>query len=606
MSPTRTQLDRLTTLVHLSRMLTSELDSSEIVHQVLYSAIDLIPAADAGTLYLYDDEADKLRAMDSIGFGPSIFKIALDPGEAAAGRAFHLGHGEIHASPEAIAVTLGTASPETLKYFREASQGVRTPRAAMSAALVFKSKPLGALVVDAMREGPAFGKEDLEFLEDFGRIAAVAIVNARVYESEHASRVRLEVLNAEITRQRDELDRRLRALDAMLETGRGGPDLQALTGKLAQLTSSRVYVLDGIARIRDVQPHGAPGADGEESSDRARDPRFSKLVERVGRARRRHSSSADGAHLVASPITAGSELLGFVVVDTDERAPDAVDEALVDSAALIASTVFVQEKALEEGDFRRRSDLLHRLLDGDVPKSASSMRPLQPPLLLAVGRVRRATGPERGADHNVTRALRTMSWDALREALPSSVVDVRDDCVVIACSLADRDVTARLGEELAAIAARFMRDSPEWSVRFAVTEALRDPALVAQAYNEAHLALKIRPWTEQPVVEVAGLGAYRLIITSTNASYAVQFSQRVLSRVLEHDRTLDGKILSTFRAYLAAGASVTAAAKELDVHTHTVQYRLAKLEELSGLSLRRSEDRLTLELSLRILDLLRP
>ncbi len=39
------------------------------------------------------------------------------------------------------------------------------------------------------------------------------------------------------------------------------------------------------------------------------------------------------------------------------------------------------------------------------------------------------------------------------------------------------------------------------------------------------------------------------------------------------------------------------------MHVHTVQYRLSRLEELTGLSLRNAEDRLTLELALRILDL---
>jgi hypothetical protein len=50
---------------------------------------------------------------------------------------------------------------------------------------------------------------------------------------------------------------------------------------------------------------------------------------------------------------------------------------------------------------------------------------------------------------------------------------------------------------------------------------------------------------------------------------------------------------------------VAATAKALHVHVHTVQCRLAKLEELIGLSLRKSEERLTLELSRRIHDLAR-
>jgi len=61
--------------------------------------------------------------------------------------------------------------------------------------------------------------------------------------------------------------------------------------------------------------------------------------------------------------------------------------------------------------------------------------------------------------------------------------------------------------------------------------------------------------------------------------------------------------MGTLRAYFATGSSLTATAKALGVHVHTIQYRLAKVEELTGLKLRQSEDRLTLELALRILDL---
>jgi GAF domain-containing protein len=595
--------ERLATLVQVSRMLTSELDPAEIVHQVLQNAIAHIPAADAGTLYLWDPDDDKLRASVTIGFGASIFNLALEVGEGAAGRAFHFGHGEIHPSEEAIAETLRTASADTLRHFRSASQGVRTPRAAMSAALVFKSKPLGAIVVDAIQDGPAFGPDDLEFIEDFARIAAVAIANARLYESERATRVRLEVLNAEITRQRDELDRRARSLDAMLETGRGRPDLAAVARRLASLTTSRVYILDGIARMRHVHP-SAPSEDAGPSRMRT-DAAFAQLVELVGRDRQRHSSVTDGAgHLVGSPVTAGPELLGYVVIDTFERRPDPVDEALVDSAALIVSTVFMLERALEEGDVRRRSDLLRRLLDGDPPKSASATRALQPPLLLAVGRVV-PTRPSQPAkiDPNLTRALRTATSNAVRGMLPSGVVDIRDDHVVIACSPADAALTARLVAELEDVVTRFARETRDWSARFAVSELVSDLAVLPQVHREVHLALEIRPRADRPVIQVSGLGAYRLIIGAAKANDVTDFSRRTFARVLKHDGSLDGKILSTFRAYLAAGASVTAAANDLGVHPHTVQYRLNRLEELTGLRLRDSEQRLTLELAFRILDL---
>src|SRR5271155_3276911 len=134
---------RLTTLLEVARMLTSELDLSEIVHQVLVRAIAVIPAADAGTLYLEDPNSGRLIVSDSVGFGPSMLKLSLKPGEAAAGRAFVTGHGAIYPDREAVWAALANATPETFKHFHEASEGPRSPNAALTAPLVFKGTVLG-------------------------------------------------------------------------------------------------------------------------------------------------------------------------------------------------------------------------------------------------------------------------------------------------------------------------------------------------------------------------------------------------------------------------------------------------------------------------------
>ena len=110
---------RLTTLLGVARMLTSELDLAEIVRQVLVRAIEVIPAADAGTLFSSRPESGRLVVSDSVGFGPSIFNLSLEPGEAAAGRAFIAERGEIYANPEAVQDALANAKPEDLPRISE-------------------------------------------------------------------------------------------------------------------------------------------------------------------------------------------------------------------------------------------------------------------------------------------------------------------------------------------------------------------------------------------------------------------------------------------------------------------------------------------------------
>ena len=113
----------------------------------------------------------------------------------------------------------------------------------------------------------------------------------------------------------------------------------------------------------------------------------------------------------------------------------------------------------------------------------------------------------------------------------------------------------------------------------------------------------MRPWTENVIIDASALGAYRLIIGAASSRHVADFSRRTLAVVVEHDRKRNGCLLKTLRMYLANGSSLSLAARALGVHVHTVQYRLTKLEELTGLSLHNSEDRLTLELALRIFDL---
>jgi hypothetical protein len=593
------RLARLTRLLEVSRMLTSELDLSEIVHQVLVRAIEVIPAADAGTLYLVDPTSGKLVVTDTVGFGPSIFAIALEPGEAAAGRAYYSGQGAIYPDRQAVQDVLADASPETYRNFEAATQGLRAPQAAMSAPLVFKGKVLGALVVDALQSHRKFGPGDLQMLEDFAQIAAIAIANARLYDSEHSSRLRLEILIAEITRQRDELDHRLRALDSMSQIAREGLSLQALAGRLASLSSGRVLILDGLHRQRAAEPQD------NDAQRLLTCPELRELLRRVERDRTRHSSATDGVHLAVAPIVAGAEPLGYIVLESTGSDSRGLKEGLMDSAALMASTVFVQERALEEGNVRRRADLLHRLLEGDVPKSAASFRALPPPLQLAVGMLRmRDQGREGFSDEsNVLRELRTTTEQMLRGQQAASVVALREHHVVAAWSCPGDQCLFDPAEKLEAVA-RQVCDATGWHVCFAVTEPVADPQALTHAYHEARLAAEIRHRLDESVVQVGHLGAYRLIIGAASGPSVVEFSRRTLAAAIEHDAKRGGRLIPTLRTYLANGASLTATARALNVHVHTIQYRLARLEELTGLKLHDSEDRLTLELALRILDLM--
>src|SRR6058998_3716523 len=96
----QSELDRLVTLIEVSRALTAELDLHEIIHRILEGAIRILPAAEAGLLFLYDPERRALVVNHAIGFSPGVYDLVVKPGEGLSGRAFASRQAQIYPHKE--------------------------------------------------------------------------------------------------------------------------------------------------------------------------------------------------------------------------------------------------------------------------------------------------------------------------------------------------------------------------------------------------------------------------------------------------------------------------------------------------------------------------
>lgn len=65
---------------------------------------------------------------------------------------------------------------------------------------------------------------------------------------------------------------------------------------------------------------------------------------------------------------------------------------------------------------------------------------------------------------------------------------------------------------------------------------------------------------------------------------------RVLGPILQHDRARGSELMHTLERYLQLDRSPSRAARDLDIHPHTLRYRLDKIEELTAKSMSRTQD----------------
>ncbi|MBF9068005.1 helix-turn-helix domain-containing protein [Streptacidiphilus fuscans] len=96
----------------------------------------------------------------------------------------------------------------------------------------------------------------------------------------------------------------------------------------------------------------------------------------------------------------------------------------------------------------------------------------------------------------------------------------------------------------------------------------------------------------------ARLDSLATLLRGIPAEVQAAYRDRLLAPLVEHDRANSVSLLDTLDVFLRLDASWSRTARALHIHVNTVHYRVGRIEELTGRSLSRLEDRLDLRAAL--------
>jgi DNA-binding PucR family transcriptional regulator len=98
------------------------------------------------------------------------------------------------------------------------------------------------------------------------------------------------------------------------------------------------------------------------------------------------------------------------------------------------------------------------------------------------------------------------------------------------------------------------------------------------------------------------LGPYKYLLRMSLDS-TVRDSQRdLVAKIAEYDRQRQTSLLRTLEEFLRRRGNISATAEALYVHPNTLRQRLRRIQELSGLDLRK-EDWLLIEIAVKMVKL---
>lgn len=125
-----------------------------------------------------------------------------------------------------------------------------------------------------------------------------------------------------------------------------------------------------------------------------------------------------------------------------------------------------------------------------------------------------------------------------------------------------------------------------------------------RSHREAKRALEVARNIEGDDAErhIGDVGSYAVLAASSTATADDQdlFVRRYLEPLMDYDRIHNAGYVETLQTYFESVGNVQRTADKLFLHLSTVRYRLKRIEEIAAIDLREEEDRLCMQLALRI------
>jgi signal transduction histidine kinase len=198
----------LTVLQDVARNLISELDLNKLLREILHSAVRVLNAS-AGSLLLWDEVTNELVfAVTDGGAGEALEGQRMPAQKGIAGWVF------THRQPDIVHDVRSngrfySAIDESLGY--HTSSLVAVP-------MITKGQGIGVLQVLNKKSGERFDENDRDILYALAGQAAIAVVNARLYQEVHDEKDRIIALEEDVRKElaRDFHDGPAQTLAAMI------------------------------------------------------------------------------------------------------------------------------------------------------------------------------------------------------------------------------------------------------------------------------------------------------------------------------------------------------------------------------------------------------
>ncbi len=299
------------------------------------------------------------------------------------------------------------------------------------------------------------------------------------------------------------------------------------------------------------------------------------------------------------------------------RRPQEYEYLILDSASISISQDLLRKQYIEERKLYSQTlwvdDLLHlRLRDEEQVQAliGTDFKRLNELVyhvcLIEIGRGTEANrsasidGSEETAGIHLSMAARSIF---VQHAFDPLITLQNDRLVVVAF---DRKHAKPAKERLRQViqSLRTIKDEEDIKLVIGVGQANRGFMNAYVSYQEAIRSLSLSKTLQSDLLFYDELGVFRLLFRIADEQTLDSFMRSCLGPLLDHDSTRGSELLRTLKVYLDHDGSKQITAQRLFIVRQTLYYRLEQIEALLGKGFMEPEKRLSLQVAIRIYQLL--
>ncbi|MGG1664659.1 PucR family transcriptional regulator [Brevibacillus sp. NRS-1366] len=299
------------------------------------------------------------------------------------------------------------------------------------------------------------------------------------------------------------------------------------------------------------------------------------------------------------PIVANQALYGFIFSIKESDKWEKLDSIAIEHAATVYAFEFLKLKAVEETRIRLQGDYLEELLNESYINRSHALK----------------RGKKLGLDLTLTHVVIYIKFDTMNEKSTNAaqiidqlmkeknrqtVIIKKRDALIVLVEVKDNKIKSNKQDSLElaqAIQDKWVRLFPKDVIKIGIGRVYSDLQELPKSAQEAEYSIhfsELLP-TSKTIVHYEDLGHFHILIHMIEAGNDLRdFYENLIGPLFSHQRD---DLLRTLEVYLhRKNMQITAA--ELFVHRQSLRYRLAKIEKITSLNLKSSDDQMKLQIAI--------